>query len=73
MLIMTGHYGALPSTSLSQSLVNYKDEGCGLALNPVYACIVPGYLSVTIEKKNTRQTDTRVVLGVIEYKYIITM
>lgn len=24
-------------------------------------------------EKNERQTDTRVVLGVIEYKYIITM
>lgn len=69
---MTGHYGALPSTSLSESLVNYKDDGRGLASNSVYACVEQGYLSVTKEK-NGRQTDARVVLGVIEYKYIITM
>lgn len=43
------------------------------SLQTVYACIEQGYLSVTIGKKNERQTDARVVLGVIEYKYIITM
>lgn len=42
-------------------------------LQSVYTCIQQGYLSVTIEKKNERQTDARLVLGVIEYKYIITM
>lgn len=58
MLIMTGHYVALPSTSLSQSVLNYKAQGCGPTSNSVLACVEHGYLSATKEKKTgDRQTQ----------------
>lgn len=45
----------------------------GKTSNSIHAGVEQGYLSATIGEKKKRQTDTRVVFGVIEYKYIITM
>lgn len=62
MLIMTGHYGALPFTSLSQSRGNYKDGGCGLATKCVHMYPARLFISDNGEeekKKKLRDRQTR--------------
>lgn len=70
MLIMTGHYGALPLTSQSllggtkaRGVMGWLQRGCPESSKAVYH---------VAEKKNQTEMD-RLVLGVIEYKYIITV
>lgn len=71
MLIMTGHYGALPITSASQALVG-GTKARGVTGWLQLRCLESSQAVYHMTEKNKTETD-RLVLGVIEYKYIITV